>query len=289
MIGRYVDIDGIRTHYFEAGDGPTVVLLHSGKFGGAAELSWEFVLPELARHFHVLAPDVLGFGRTDKIFDFADPRGRSMRHLSQFVRRMLAERGHDQADFVGNSMGASNLLRVAALNPELLPIRSLVIASGGGFVPVTPERQTLLAYDGTPEAMRAMLRAMLHDPKWAADDAYIARRQELALLPGAWECAAAPRLKLAARSRPAEGFGQPDSTPYESIRVPTLIVAGAEDRLRLPGYAEEFGRRIPCSEVHVFERCGHCPNLEQPDRFNELVVGFLRRVHLGDIAWTKNL
>jgi len=54
---RYVSVDGIRTHYLEAGDGRPVVLLHSGEFGGCAEISWEFVLPKLAERYHVLAPD----------------------------------------------------------------------------------------------------------------------------------------------------------------------------------------------------------------------------------------
>ncbi|MDX3907976.1 MAG: alpha/beta hydrolase [Pigmentiphaga sp.] len=288
MQDGYIDIDGIRTHYLEAGEGPTVVLLHSGEFGGAAELSWEFTLPALARHFHVVAPDWLGFGRTDKVFDFADPRGRSVRHMCRFVERMLNARGVTEADFIGNSMGASSLLRIAAETPGLLPIRSLVIASGGGFVPMTPERQILLDYDGTALAMRALLRAMFHDPAWADDDAYVGRRQELALLPGAWECAAAPRLKPGARGAASGSFGRVDRTPYEAIAVPTLIVAGAQDRLREPGYADDLGRRIPGSEVHVFDRCGHCPNIEQADRFNDLVIGFLHRVHQKETPWNKH-
>ena len=73
---RYVMVDGVRTHYLEAGDGPAVVLLHSGEFGGCAELSWEFNIVALAGHFRVLAPDWLGFGRTDKLFDFAHGRAR---------------------------------------------------------------------------------------------------------------------------------------------------------------------------------------------------------------------
>ena len=73
---KYVAVDGVNTHYLEAGDpdAPTVALLHSGEFGGCAEISWEFAVPALAEHFHVVAPDWLGFGRTDKVFDFADPR-----------------------------------------------------------------------------------------------------------------------------------------------------------------------------------------------------------------------
>ncbi len=75
------------------------------------------------------------------------------------------------------------------------PIRRLVVSSGGGFVPDNDERRRLLSYDGTPEAMRAILRANFHDPAWAEDDAYIKRRVEASLAPGAWEAVAAARLK----------------------------------------------------------------------------------------------
>lgn len=272
---RFVDVDGIRTHYLEAGEGPVVVLLHSGEFGGAAEISWEFTLPALAEKYRVVAPDWLGFGRTDKVFDFADGRARVFRHMRRFLEVMAI----GEADFIGNSMGGSNLARIAASHPVILPIRSLVLCSGGGFTPETDERKTLLSYDGTPEAMAALLNAMLHDRKWGGDADYVARRQELATMPGAWQCAAAARFKSPAVAAKGSGFGGADTTEYENIAVPTLIVAGAEDRLREPGYAQELGARIPDCEVHVLDACGHCPNIERADDFNRLALRFLERVH----------
>lgn len=272
---RYVDVDGIRTHYLEAGDGPVVVLLHSGEFGGAAEISWEFTIPALAEHFRVVAPDWLGFGRTDKLFDFAAARARVYRHMQRFLEVMAI----DEADFMGNSMGGSNLARIAADETPIFPIRSVILASGGGFAPDTEARKTLLSYDGTPEAMRGLLNAMLYDPKWGDDAAYVARRQELALMPGAWECTAAARFRSPAAQAASSGFGAPDATRYENIAFPTLIVAGAEDRLREPGYAPKLAQRIPDCEVHVLEGCGHCPNIEMAETFNEIVIGFLRRLH----------
>ena len=272
---RFVDVDGVRTHYLEAGEGPVVVLLHSGEFGGAAEISWEFTLPALAEKFHVVAPDWLGFGRTDKVFDFADSRARVYRHMRRFLEVMAI----DEADFIGNSMGGSNLARIAAARPVILPIRSLVLCSGGGFTPETDERKTLLAYDGTSDAMAALLNAMLHDSKWGGDAGYVARRQEMATMPGAWECAAAARFKSPAAAAKGSGFGAADATAYENIAVPTLIVAGAEDRLREPGYAEVLGARIPDCEVHVLDDCGHCPNIERADDFNRLAIRFLEKVH----------
>lgn len=275
---KYVVVDGINTHYLEAGDpdAPTVALLHSGEFGGCAEISWEFAVPALAEHFHVVAPDWLGFGRTDKVFDFADARGRVYRHMQRFFEALrIAE-----ADFVGNSMGGSNLARIIADPPPILPVRSAVLCSGGGFTPLTEERKTLLAYDGTTEAMRALLHAMLDDSKWGDDNAYVAKRQEMALLPGAWECASAPRLRRPEQNEgDGQGFGVPDNTIYENVAVPVLIIAGANDPLRSPGYSGELAARIPDNEHHVYENCGHCPNIEHADRFNGHVIDFLKRVH----------
>ena len=283
---RFVEVDGINTHYLEAGPAgaPTVALLHSGEFGGCAEISWEFTIPALAEHFRVIAPDWLGFGRTDKVYDFADARGRVFRHMARFFEVV----GVDEADFIGNSMGGSNLARIVCEPPPILPVRSAVLCSGGGFTPLTEERKTLLAYDGTDAAMRALLHAMLHDPKWGDDAGYVARRQEIALLPGAFECASAPRLKRpepekkatdAKGAQSAQSFGTPDTNDYEKIAVPVLVIAGANDPLREPGYSAKLAARIADCEHHVYEDCGHCPNIEQADRFNAHAIDFLKRVH----------
>jgi pimeloyl-ACP methyl ester carboxylesterase len=272
---RYVMVDGIRTHYLDGGDGPTVAFLHSGEFGGCAELSWEYNIEAFAEHFRVVAPDWLGFGRTDKVFDFAEGRARTFGHMRRFFEALDI----DEADFVGNSMGGSNLARIAAARPVIFPIRSLVLASGGGFAPDSEARRKLLAYDGSDEAMRALLDGLFFDKAtWVDDPEYVRRRQHFAHMPGAWECTAAARFK--APFRDAKGqFGQPDATPYEDIAVPTLMIAGANDELRLPGYADELGQRIPDCEVHVFDNAAHCPHIEHAERFNTLAIAFLKAVH----------
>ncbi len=272
---KFVDVDGIRTHYLEAGTGPTVVLLHSGEFGGAAEISWEHAVPALAKAgYRAVAPDWLGFGRTDKIYDFGAPRERPIAHM----RRFLDVMGIGEADFIGNSMGGSMLAQIASRPPMKLPIRSMVLGPGGGGTPATEARKVLLAYDGSDDAMRALLRAMLYDPKFSQDDSYVARRQEFARMPGAWEATAASRFRAPFRET-SPYFGSADQTPYENIAVPTLILAGAEDPLREKGFATQLAARIKGSEVIVFERCGHCPNIEMPDEFNRAAITFLDRVN----------
>ena len=273
VTSRYVLVDNIRTHFLAAGQGRPVVLLHSGEFGGCAEVSWEFVIPKLAERYHVIAPDWLGFGRTDKLHDFNDAQARRLAHLRRFLEVM----GIEKADVVGNSMGGSSFARAVAADPSTYSLRSLTLISAGGFAPDNEHRRVLLAYNCTREAMRALVAAMFHDPRWPADDAYVERRYQLSLLPGAWECTAAARFKNPAVKQ-AERFGQPDNTPYEKIDVPVLIIAGGNDKLRLPGYAHELAAKFRSAELHVLDGCGHCPNIERADEVNRLLLDFLGRL-----------
>jgi pimeloyl-ACP methyl ester carboxylesterase len=270
MKSRFVDVDGIRTHYLEAGDGPIVVLLHGGEFGGSAELSWEYNIPALSDHFRVIAPDLLGYGETDKIRDFGSQGARMLRHITRFLQVMAI----DKADFIGNSVSGRFLCRIASSSPVVWPIRRMITVSGGGFEPDNEERRVLQNYDATPDSMRAILRILFHDQRWANDDAYVARRHRLSLVPGAWEVAAASRFKSpAVPKRPL--FGRPDRTEYEKITVPTLFCGGDHDPLLVDRFWLEVSQRTPGSEYAVFENCGHCPNIEQSAKFNEVALRFL--------------
>jgi len=142
---RFIEIDGIRTQLSRSGRGPAVVLLHSGEFGGCAELSWEYMIPPARPALPRARADWLGFGQTAKIHDFDGKRARMVSHLIRFVETMAL----DVAHFVGNSMGATYLLQMAAERPCRLPIDRLVAISGGGFIPDNEERRRLLDYTGT--------------------------------------------------------------------------------------------------------------------------------------------
>jgi pimeloyl-ACP methyl ester carboxylesterase len=267
---RFLVVDGIRTHYLESGDGYPVVLVHSGEYGASAELSWEYNIDAFARHFRVIAPDWLGFGQTDKIFDFASGVRRRLSHLSRFLDVM------DIADafFVGSSYGASTLAREAAAPEPVLPINALVLSAGGGFVPNNQARRDIVDYDCTLESMRRIVSVLFSDPRWADDKEYVRRRYESSLAPGAWEATAAARFKSPVAEE-RSNIGQQDRTAYERITCPTLLVAGADDKLRMPGFAHEMAARIPRSELHVYQGCGHLPHIEHSGLFNEQSVRFL--------------
>jgi pimeloyl-ACP methyl ester carboxylesterase len=254
-----------------------VVLLHGGEFGGCAEISWADTIAPLAQRYRVIAPDWLGFGHTDKMHDFLGGQRRRLWHMGRFLEAMAI----DSAAFVGNSMGGSLLAGVAASPAIEWPIAAIVLASGGGFAPDNAARRTLLDFDGTEESMRRMLSALFHSPQWAQDEAYVQRRLALATAPGAWEAVAASRFK-SPLVPPRSEFGSPDQVEYERIDVPTLVIAGADDQLRLPGYADELAGRIRDSSLLVFDECGHCPQIEKAADFNIAVSAFLDEVYPSD-------
>jgi pimeloyl-ACP methyl ester carboxylesterase len=170
---RFVRVDGIRTHYLEAmptglqaAECDPVILVHSGEFSGRAEFSWRYNIAELARHFHVYAPDLVGFGRTELLYNWSDPNGFRIRHVRRFMEILNIGPAH----FIGNSYGGSLALQVAAAAQPAWPIRSVVAVSGGGLAPDNDARQVLTGYSGRREEMRELLKVLFFDERWWADD-----------------------------------------------------------------------------------------------------------------------
>src|SRR6201996_1295302 len=167
-------VDGLVTSYLEAGEGDPVVLLHGGEFGASAELGWERNIAALAAQYRVLAPDQLGFGQSAKVIDFVDGRGMRIRHVARFCEAL----GVDSAHFVGNSMGAINLLTDATSEAPRLPVRSLMIICGGGEIQQNKHFEALQEYDATVPAMQRIVEALFYGAGYPADDEYVRRRYE---------------------------------------------------------------------------------------------------------------
>jgi pimeloyl-ACP methyl ester carboxylesterase len=269
---KSVLVDGLATGYLEAGQGDPVVLLHGGEFGVSADLGWENNVAALAENYRVLALDMLGFGQSAKVIDFNDGRGMRIRHIARFCDAL----GVASAHFVGNSMGAVNLFVDATAESSLLPARSLAMICGGGEIQRNEHSAALYDYDASIEGMRRIVTALFHDPAYPDDDAYVQRRYESSIAPGAWEALAAARFR-----RP--GLGPPplpsSKRAYERIAVPTLVVEGACDKLLPRGWAAEIAKQIPRGRSAVIERAGHCPQIEQPAAVNELLLEFLGDVN----------
>ncbi|MHA3020298.1 alpha/beta fold hydrolase [Mycobacterium sp. BMJ-28] len=266
-----IEVDGLLTGYLEAGAGDPVLLLHGGEFGASAEIGWERIIGTLAQQYRVLAPDMLGFGESAKVIDFNDGRGMRIRHIARFCQVL----GIESAHFVGNSMGAINLFVDTTSEAPVLPVRSLVAICGGGDIVRNEHSGALYDYDATVAAMRRIVTALFFDPSYPADEAYVQRRYQASIAPGAWESLAAARFR-----RPGL---QPPSTPsstraYGRISVPVLVVEGAGDKLLPPGWAADIAAQIPDGRSAVVAGAGHCPQIEQPDALTGLLLNFLKEV-----------
>jgi pimeloyl-ACP methyl ester carboxylesterase len=265
---KTIEVHGLATSYLEAGQGDPVVLLHGGEYGATAELGWERNIAALAVHHRVLAPDMLGFGNSAKVVDFNDGRGMRIRHIARFC----TELGIESAHFVGNSMGAINLLVDATSDAPILPMRGIVAICGGGDIQRSSHVDALYDYDATLHGMQRIVEALFYDRSFPADADYVRRRYESSIAPGAWESLAAARFR-----RPGL---QPPSTPssarpYQRVSVPTLVVEGERDKLLPTGWAAQIAEQIPAARSAVIPDAGHCPQIEQPLAVNELLLEFL--------------
>jgi 2-hydroxymuconate-semialdehyde hydrolase len=245
---KAIAVDGLGTHYLEAGDGDPVILLHGGEFGVSAEIGWEATIPALAEQHRVLAPDMLGFGQSAKVLDFNDGRGMRIRHIARFCDEL----GVDSAHFVGNSMGAINLLVDATSESPVLPMRSLVAICGGGEIQRNQHMEALYDYDAT-----------------------LRRRYESSVAPGAWETLAAARFRRPGASPPPAPSSK---RAYQRVGVPALVVEGACDKLLPPGWAKEIADQLPDGRSTVIQAAGHCPQLERSADVNAVLLEFLATV-----------
>lgn len=272
---KAIVIDGVTTRYLEAGDSrsPKLVLLHSCEFGACAEISWEYNIPALSQHFHVFAPDWLGYGGSDKTYDFGrSPLAPRLRQLQRFLETLAIT----EADFIGNSCAASFLLQwtaeCGADYRRALPIRKMVLVSPSSIGTPGPGRAAHNAYDGTLEAMRAIVASSFHSDSWPSDEAYVARRQQSALTPGHWEAVEAARFRM-----PGRASGAPPQPDYSGCVTPLLLITGQNDKLLAePDGAIANGQRmLRGGRFEVFARSGHCSHIEHAERFNEMAVAFL--------------
>ncbi|OMC42089.1 alpha/beta hydrolase, partial [Mycobacterium sp. GA-1841] len=268
---KTIDVDGLTTSYLEAGHGDPVVLLHGGECGAGAELGWEHVIGALAEHHRVLAPDMLGFGESAKVVDFNDGRGMRIRHIARFC----AELGVASAHFVGNSMGAINLLVDTTSEAPRLPVRSLTAVCGGGEIQRNEHSAALYDYDATLDGMRRIVTALFADPAYPADEAYVKRRYESSIAPGAWESLAAARFRRPGLEAPATPSSK---RAYGRIGVPTMIIEGDRDKLLPTGWAADIAGQITGARSAVIAGAGHCPQIEQPAALVAVLLEFLKEV-----------
>jgi pimeloyl-ACP methyl ester carboxylesterase len=264
--GRTIDAAGISTHYHEAGSGPPVLLLHGSGPGVSAWANWRHTIPALARNYRVIAPDLVGFGCTERPGDIRY----SLQTWSNHVWSFLDALGIRQTSLVGNSLGGRIGLDMAAQRPDWLHRMVLMGAPGVGMT-FTDGLRALREYEPSEENMRQLLLSCFAvDPAIITDD-LVRTRYEASVVPGAFE---AYREMFFS---PRHAGSELDITEEQVKAVPTrtLLVHGREDKVVPVEVAWNMVRLLPDADLAVFARCGHWTQIERAGDFNALVGNFL--------------
>ncbi len=265
-VARSITAAGIRTNYHDLGSGAPVLLIHGSGPGVSAWANWRLLMAPLAERARVIAPDMAGFGYSERPAGFAYG-------MDAWVRQavgLLDALGIARADLVGNSFGGGLALALAIRHPER--VRRLVLMGSVG-VPfeLTPGLDAVWGYEPSLAAMRALLDIFAFDRSRVTDE--LARlRYEASIRPGFQESFAA--MFPAPRQRWVDALASPEA---DIRRIPheTLVVHGREDRVIPLANAYRLTELLPRVQLHVYGQCGHWTQIEHAARFARLVGDFL--------------
>lgn len=264
-IGKTVVANGVKTNYHEQGEGAPVLLIHGSGPGVTGWANWRLTIPVLARQFRVLAPDMVGFGYTERPAGVQYNMDTWVSHIIDFMDALGIERAH----VVGNSFGGGLALALAIRAPQRVK-RLVLMGSAGIAFPITEGLDRVWGYTPSLDNMRGLLDVFAYNRNLVNDE--LARmRYEASIRPGFQE--AFSQMFPAPRQRGVDGL----ASPVEAIRAlphETMVVHGREDKvIPLESSYQLFGL-IPKSQLHVFGQCGHWTQIEHAARFNQLVGDF---------------
>lgn len=277
MNEHMVDAGGFATRYLEAApDGEpeaTVVLVHEGAIGADARTCWGDVIPLLAERHRVLAPDLLGYGDSDKVIYLdRQPYDFRIAHLAAFCAAVGVEAAH----FVGHSFGGSLVLRALASSSPRLPALSGVSVSGSGGPWRSAEAAAELGrFDGTEDDVRRILSIMVDDHPGFEENVRL--RYANTRKPGHVEACLALRLKHPAP--PPKPAAPPWPQALLDCPVPLMVVGGDRDPLMEPGWTGHFEDLSPSVSVRRLD-ARHAPNLDRPEAVAALLTRFFAE-HVG--------
>ncbi|PZU51726.1 MAG: 2-hydroxy-6-oxo-2,4-heptadienoate hydrolase [Thauera sp.] len=265
-VARSIVAAGIRTNYHDLGSGFPVLMLHGSGPGVSAWANWRLVMPQLAERARVIAPDMAGFGYTERRPDL---RYDMDTWVAQAVG-MLDALGIEQADLVGNSFGGGLALQVAIRHPQRIR-RLVLMGSVGVRFDITPALDAVWGYTPSIETMRGLLDLFAYDRSLVNDD--LARlRYEATIRPGFQESFAsmfpAPRQRWV--DAMASNVEDIKALPHE-----TLVIHGREDLVIPLDTSLTLAQWIPNAQLHVYGKCGHWTQIEHAARFARLVGDFL--------------
>lgn len=265
-IGVRIRTGGYDTNVHDHGAGAPVMLIHGSGPGVSAWANWRGVIPALATRARVIAPDMVGFGFTDRPAGIVWSRETWVRQALDLMDAL----GLERVDLVGNSFGGAIALALAIARPERVR-RLVLMGSVGVSFPITPGLEAVWGYEPSLAAMRALLDVFAFDRGLVTDE-LAELRYRASIRPGFQESFSA--LFPAPRQRHVEALASAEAD-IRALRHETLILHGREDQVIPLAVSVRLAGLIDRAQLHVFGRCGHWTQIEQAARFNRLVGDFL--------------
>jgi pimeloyl-ACP methyl ester carboxylesterase len=273
-VPKTFDYQGLGINYYEAGDGPPVILLHG--YGGCS-YTWRFLAPALVAAPHrVFSLDLKGYGLSAKPAN----GGYAVHHQAHMVAAFI--RAHHLRDLViiGHSMGGGVALMTYLLVRPDAPdrIKKLVLIDSAGYPQKMPWFIGVSQIPGLADLTGGLIPPRLatclvlstcyyHPERITAEQ--IDTYAYYGSLPGARQAL----IKTARQIVPADFDAL--TMQYRTISVPVLIVWGAEDVVVPLSVGHQFHRDIPDSRLEIIPQCGHMPPEEEPFETNRLITSFL--------------
>jgi 2-hydroxy-6-oxonona-2,4-dienedioate hydrolase len=282
---RSVDVAGVRTRYFEQGQGAPLVLIHGGEFGAghsADEFRWNF--GPLSESFHVYAFDNLGQGETD------NPRrdeDYTISAMTAHAHAFMGAVGLADVRVIGHSRGALIGALLALDHPGL--VRAFVLCDSASVAPGVPAATPFYAAlarhhePGTREYIRHRAEAVTRFPE-LVEDAWVEERYRIARLPKSAAARARNQALVATLFNP--DLERVKARLLDGIRqgrfqVPTLLFWGYDDPsaplvpmgLDTLHLLAAHNRRV---SMHVVNHAGHLSFMNRADEFNRVVAAYLR-------------
>jgi pimeloyl-ACP methyl ester carboxylesterase len=279
---RHVTIHGHEVGYRRAGHGTPIVLLHG--LAGSSR-TWKDVMPALAERHDVIAPDLLGHGESAKPLGDYSPGA-----FASGLRDLLALLEVPSATIVGHSYGGGVAMQLAYQHPEL--VDRLVLVGSGGLGREVTWALRALALPGVEYVMPLGFSKPLIGA--ATEIGRLLGRFDIRspLVSELWRgyssLADAPSRQAFVRTMRGviDVGGQTVSATdrlYLAARVPTLIVWGERDLIVPVAHGRAAHQAISSSRLEVLRGLGHFPHVEDPDRFNDVLVDFLATTRPGAV------
>lgn len=283
-LSRWVRLPGgVKAHYLTAGDsGPAVVLLHGGIIGSSSNAGWRFMLPYLASQgLRVYAPDQPSFGLTEDPQGYYEPGPEGhVDFVHDFTTALCLDRFH----LGGNSMGCNNTIQYVMAHPERVISYALIAGAIGDLVAdeeyaaireelgwVVPP---LNIFDGTPDSMEKMMRAIIYRDEAIDQDLVEMRTRaanvHLEAVQRHMKIAFAPTNDLP----PNIQVRRRTKGRLDKLTIPAIYLFGQDDVLRplRDAYLQES--RLPNIQFFFPAECGHQGQTDQPEMFNQVFAEF---------------